>query len=48
MSGTRRKAGLLRPQVEGYRVWLDHQGYTPWSARHMLKDLSLVGVWLSA
>ena len=29
MSGTRRKAGRLGPQVEGYRAWLAQRGYTP-------------------
>jgi len=48
MSGTRRKAGLLGPEVEGYRVWLSHRGYTPGTVRNMLKDLGQVGVWLSA
>ncbi len=47
MSGTRRKAGLLWPQVEGYRVWLEQRGYTPGTVRNMLKDLGQVGVWLS-
>ena len=48
MSGTRRKAGLLGPEVEGYRAWLTRRGYTPGTVRHMLKDLSQVGLWLSA
>ena len=48
MSGTRRKAGLLWPEVEGYRIWLSHRGYTPPTVRNMLKDLSQVGVWLPA
>jgi hypothetical protein len=47
-SDTRRKAGLLGPEVEVYRVWLTHRGYTPGTARNMLKDLGQVGVWLSA
>jgi hypothetical protein len=38
MSGTRRKAGQLGPQVEGYRSWLAQRGYTPGTARNMLKD----------
>ncbi|NMM33123.1 MAG: hypothetical protein HHJ13_03830, partial [Phycicoccus sp.] len=29
MSGTRRKAGLLWPEVEGYRVWLGPSGLHP-------------------
>ncbi|WP_300007368.1 hypothetical protein [Pseudonocardia sp.] len=48
MSGTRRKAGLLGPQVEGYRVWLAQRGYTAWTIRQMLKDLGRVGVWAAA
>lgn len=48
MSGTRRKAGLLGPEVEGYRAWLSHRGYTPQTVRNMLKDLGQVGLWLSA
>ncbi len=48
MSGTRRKAGLLGPEVEGYRAWLTRRGYTPGTVRHMLKDLGQVGLWLSA
>ena len=48
MSGTRRKAGLLEPEVEGYRAWLTYRGYTPGTVRNMLKDLGQVGVWLSA
>lgn len=48
MSGTRRKAGQLAPQVEGYRAWLMEQGYTPSTIRNMLKDLGQVGLWLSS
>lgn len=48
MSGRRRKAGALAPQVEGYRAWLAQRGYTPGTVRNMLKDLGRVGVWLSA
>jgi hypothetical protein len=47
MSGTRRKAGQLGPQVEGYRGWLAQRGYTPGTVRNMLKDLGQVGLWLS-
>lgn len=47
MSGTRRKAGLLGPEVEGYRNWLSQQGYTEPTVRNMLKDLGQVGLWLS-
>lgn len=48
MSGTRRRAGGLGPHVEGYRVWLMGQGYTPGTIRNMLKDLGQVGLWLSS
>jgi site-specific recombinase XerD len=48
MSGTRRKAGLLGPQVEGYRDWLAQRGYRSTTVRNMLKDLGQVGQWLSA
>ncbi|GAA3247487.1 tyrosine-type recombinase/integrase [Dactylosporangium siamense] len=34
-------------QVEGYREWLAQRGYTPLTVRNMLKDLGLVGQWLS-
>lgn len=47
MASPRRNAGVLGPQVEGYRVWLAQQGYTPATIRNMLKDLGQVGVWLS-
>jgi len=47
MSGTRRKAGLLWPQVDGYRAWLEQRGYAPGTVRNMLKDLGGVGLWLS-
>ena len=48
MTGTRRKAGRLGPQVEGYRAWLAQHGYTPGTIVNMLKDLGRVGQWLSA
>lgn len=48
MSGTRRNAGRLWPQVEGYRAWLTRRGYTPGTVRNMLQDLGQVGLWLSA
>lgn len=46
MSGRRRKAGLLGPEVEGYRAWLTSRGYTPGTVQNMLADLGQVGVWL--
>ena len=48
MGTPRRKAGLLGPEVEGYRAWLTGRGYTPQTVRNMLKDLGQVGLWLSA
>ncbi len=48
MGTTRRNAGVLAPQVEGYRDWLTGRGYTPGTIRNMLKDLGQVGLWLSA
>ena len=47
MTGTRRKAGALAAQVEGYRSWLAQRGYTPLTVTNMLKDLGQVGVWLA-
>lgn len=48
MSGTRRKAGRLGPEVEGYRGWLARRGYTTETVRNLLKDLGQVGRWMSA
>ncbi|MCU1531664.1 MAG: phage integrase family protein [Arthrobacter sp.] len=48
MSRTKRKAGQLGPQVEGYQAWLAKRGYTTGTIRNMLKDLGQVGLWLSA
>ena len=48
MSGTRRKAGVLGPKVEGYRAWLTLRGYTPATVRNMLNDLGQVGLWSAA
>lgn len=47
MTGPRRKAGVLAPQVEGYRSWLAQRGYTPQTIVNMLCDLGRVGQWLS-
>lgn len=46
MASTRRKAGLLGPQVEGYGTWLAVRGYTPSSVRKLLTVLGQVGIWL--
>jgi site-specific recombinase XerD len=48
MSGTRRRPGRLGPFVDGYRVWLLAAGYTPQTARMMLRDLSRLGRWMDA
>ncbi|MFC9534309.1 tyrosine-type recombinase/integrase [Streptomyces sp. NPDC056975] len=47
IGSTRRKAGFLTAQVEGYRAWLAERGYTTLTIRNMLKDLGQVGLWLS-
>jgi len=47
MGSPRRKAGLLGPEVHGYRMWLTARGYTPLTVRNMLKDLGQVGVWMA-
>ena len=47
MAGTRRKPGQLGPQVEGYRAWLAHRGYTSQTVRNMLADLGQLGLWMS-
>lgn len=47
MASTRRKPGQLGPQVEGYRVWLAHRGYTSQAVRNMLADLGQLGRWMS-
>jgi len=44
MASTRRKPGQLGPQVEGYRAWLAHQGYTSQTVRNMLADLGQRGL----
>lgn len=46
MGTTRRRAGSLAPEVEGYKAWLADLGYTPQTVRNMLKDLGQVGRWL--
>lgn len=43
----RRKAGALAGHVDGYRAWLAGHGYTAQTARHLLRDLGQVGLWLS-
>jgi site-specific recombinase XerD len=47
MGSTRRKAGQLGAQVEGYRAWLAHRGYTSQTVRNMLADLGQLGMWMS-
>src|SRR6266550_2923048 len=47
MASTRRKPGRLGPQVEGYRAWLAHRGYTSQTVRNMLADLGQLGLWMS-
>jgi site-specific recombinase XerD len=47
MSGTRRKAELLTPFVPGYRAKLLALGYTPETARGLLKVLGQLGRWMT-
>jgi site-specific recombinase XerD len=47
VASPRRNAGVLAPQVEGYRDWLRQRGYTSQTIRNMLKDFGQVGMWLS-
>jgi site-specific recombinase XerD len=47
MSGTRRKPGRLGPFVEDYRAWLSAREYTPGTTRNMLKELGVLGRWIS-
>ena len=48
MGTSRRKAGPLGPEVEGYRAWLIQHGYTPQTVRNMLQYLGQLGRWLGA
>jgi site-specific recombinase XerD len=45
---SRRQAGRLGPQVEGYRAWLERQGYTAGTVVHRLSDLGQLGRWMSS
>src|SRR5262245_26900875 len=47
MSGTRRKPGRLGPFVEGYRAWLSAREFRPGPARNMLKELGVLGRWMT-
>ena len=47
MSGTRRKPGRLGPFVEDYRAWLSAREYTPETTRNMLKELGVLGRWMT-
>ena len=48
MGTSRRKAGPLGAEVEGYRAWLIRHGYTPQTVRNMLQYLGQLGRWLGA
>ena len=49
MTGTsRRQAGRLGPQVDGYRAWLERQGYTAGTVVNMLSDLGQLGRWMAS
>jgi site-specific recombinase XerD len=47
VSGTRRKPGRLGPFVEDYRAWLMAREYTPGTTRNMLKELGVLGRWMT-
>src|SRR3954468_21092218 len=47
VSGTRRKPGRLGPFVEDYRAWLLAREYTPGTTRNMLKELGVLGRWMT-
>ena len=47
MSGTRRKPGRLGPFVEDYRAWLSEREYTPGTTRNMLRELGVLGRWMT-
>ncbi len=46
MGTSRRKAGPLGPEVDGYRAWLAQRGYTEQTVRNMLQYLGHLGRWL--
>jgi site-specific recombinase XerD len=48
MGTSRRKAGRLGREVEGYRSWLTQRGYTEQTVRNMLQYLGHLGRWLQA
>ncbi len=48
MPGTRRKPGRLSPFVDGYRSRLLGLGYTPNSARNVLKEFGQLGRWMAS
>jgi hypothetical protein len=47
VSGTRRKPGRLGPFVEDYGSWLSAREYTPGTTRNMLKELGVLGFWMT-
>lgn len=46
MSGTRRKPGSMGPFIEGFGLRLVELGYTPGSARGLLKGVGQLGRWM--
>lgn len=48
MGTPRRKSGVLAEEVEPYRAWLLAHGYSPGSARTLLRNVSQLGVRLQA
>lgn len=47
MSGTRRKPGSMGPFIEGFGLRLVELGYTPGSARGLLKGVGQLGRWMT-
>lgn len=47
MSGTRRKPGSMEPFIEGFGLRLVELGYTPGSARGLLKGVGQLGRWMT-
>ncbi len=48
MSESCLEPGRLGPFVDGYRAWLLERGYSPGTAEHELRFLSVLGRWMAA
>jgi site-specific recombinase XerD len=46
MAGTRRKPGRMAAHIAPFRGWLEAAGYTPESARGLLKVMGQLGRWM--